>query len=78
VSVYYGKFSKKNYRSSPHYWAIFSTVEVVGALILTKKMGWATFVAIFSQAHLAALNSPCQIPSRTDRKGPQSYQSSET
>jgi hypothetical protein len=44
--VYFGEFL--NCRSSTNYWATFFYVECY-VLILTKKMGWAIFWAIFSQ-----------------------------
>jgi hypothetical protein len=33
---------------------LFSTVKII--VILTKKMGWATFWSIFSQTHLVTCN----------------------
>jgi hypothetical protein len=44
-----------NYKSSnPHFWAAPFHTEAL-ALILNKNQDWATFWAIFSQAHLATL-----------------------
>jgi hypothetical protein len=48
--VSFGQFCE-NYKSSPNFWANFFRRKSN----LDKKMGWATFWAIFAQTHLVTL-----------------------
>jgi hypothetical protein len=44
-------------KSIPNFGLLFSTVQVEYSP--GQKMGWASFLAIFSQTHLVALTASC-------------------
>jgi hypothetical protein len=53
IQTGWGKVSKIIEVCSANFWALFSTVPVMYSF--GQKIGWATFLATFTQTHLVTL-----------------------